>query len=61
MQEKDKFEESRRHLALEVLITLAETASGMVRKAAKKYLNRLGKTFEPICKHKTILFSSSIT
>ncbi len=46
MQEKDKFEESRRHLALEVLITLAETASGMVRKVAKKYLNRLGKTFE---------------
>ena len=44
MQEKDKFEESRRHLALEVLITLAETASGMVRKVAKKYLNRLGKT-----------------
>lgn len=42
MQEKDKFEESRRHLALEVLITLAETASGMVRKVAKKYMNRLG-------------------
>ncbi|CAF3712378.1 unnamed protein product [Adineta steineri] len=41
MQEKDKFEESRRHLALEVLITLSETASGMVRKVAKKYLNRL--------------------
>ena len=41
MQEKDKFEESRRHLALEVLITLAETAPGMVRKVAKKYLNRL--------------------
>ncbi|CAF1188329.1 unnamed protein product [Rotaria sp. Silwood1] len=41
MQEKDKFEESRRHLALEVLITLAETASGMVRKVAKKYMNRL--------------------
>jgi hypothetical protein len=48
MQEKDKFEESRRHLALEVLITLAETASGMVRKVAKKYLNRLGKNFEKI-------------
>lgn len=43
MQEKDKFEESRRHLALEVLITLSETASGMVRKVAKKYLNRLGR------------------
>ena len=43
MQEKNKFEESRRHLALEVLITLAETASGMVRKIAKKYMNRLGK------------------
>jgi hypothetical protein len=43
MQEKDKFEESRRHLALEVLVTLAETASGMVRKVAKKYMPRLGK------------------
>lgn len=43
MQEKDKFEESRRHLALEVLITLSETASAMVRKVAKKYMNRLGK------------------
>ncbi|CAF1129300.1 unnamed protein product [Rotaria sordida] len=41
MQEKDKFEESRRHLALEVLITLSETASGMVRKVAKKYMTRL--------------------
>ncbi len=64
MQEKDKFEESRRHLALEVLITLAETASGMVRKVAKKYLNRLGKIFElknVNFKHKTIVFSSSIT
>jgi len=48
MQEKDKFEESRRHLALEVLITLAETASGMVRKVAKKYLNRLGKNLKKI-------------
>lgn len=46
MQEKDKFEESRRHLALEVLITLSETASGMVRKVAKKYLNRLGRQFD---------------
>lgn len=45
MQEKDKFEESRRHLALEVLITLSETASAMVRKVAKKYLNRLGEVF----------------
>ncbi len=54
MQEKDKFEESRRHLALEVLITLAETASGMVRKVAKKYLNRLGKRTSNI--NKTIYF-----
>jgi hypothetical protein len=43
MQQKDEFEESRRHLALEVLVTLSETASGMVRKVAKKYMNRLGK------------------
>jgi hypothetical protein len=43
MLEKEKFEESRRHLALEVLVTLSETASGMVRKVAKKYMNRLGK------------------
>ena len=43
MQEKDKFEESRRHLALEVLITLSETASAMVRKVAKKYMGRLSK------------------
>ena len=43
MQQKDDFEESRRHLALEVLVTLSETASGMVRKVAKKYMNRLGK------------------
>ncbi|CAF3533119.1 unnamed protein product [Rotaria sp. Silwood1] len=41
MQQKDEFEESRRHLALEVLVTLSETASGMVRKVAKKYMNRL--------------------
>ena len=43
MQQKDEFEESRRHLALEVLVTLSETASAMVRKVAKKYMNRLGK------------------
>jgi hypothetical protein len=43
MQQKDDFEESRRHLALEVLVTLSETASAMVRKVAKKYMNRLGK------------------
>ena len=43
MQEKDKFEESRRHLALEVLVTLSETASAMVRKVAKKYMTKLGK------------------
>lgn len=43
MQQKDEFEESRRHLALEVLVTLAETASAMVRKVAKKYMNKLGK------------------
>jgi hypothetical protein len=55
MQEKDKFEESRRHLALEVLITLAETASGMVRKVAKKYLNRLGKNSQ---ENKNILFQN---
>ena len=42
MQQKDDFDESRRHLALEVLVTLSETASGMVRKVAKKYMNRLG-------------------
>ena len=41
MQQKDEFEESRRHLALEVLVTLSETASGMVRKVAKKFMNRL--------------------
>ncbi|CAF3171888.1 unnamed protein product [Rotaria socialis] len=41
MQQKDEFEESRRHLALEVLVTLSETASGMVRKVSKKYMNRL--------------------
>ena len=43
MQQKDEFEESRRHLALEVLVTLSETASGMVRKVSKKYMTRLGK------------------
>ncbi len=62
MQEKDKFEESRRHLALEVLVTLAETASGMVRKVAKKYMNRLSKIL--IMKNKFqifFFFSSSIT
>lgn len=41
MQQTDDFEESRRHLALEVLITLSETSSAMVRKVAKKYLPRL--------------------
>jgi hypothetical protein len=62
MQEKEKFEESRRHLALEVLVTLAETASGMVRKVAKKYMNRLSKIL--IMKNKfqiLFFFSSSIT
>ena len=44
MQQKDEFEESRRHLALEVLVTLSETSSGMVRKVAKKYMNRLGRS-----------------
>ncbi len=29
---------SRKHLALEVLVTLAENASGMVRKNASKYI-----------------------
>lgn len=64
MQEKDKFEESRRHLALEVLITLSETASAMVRKVAKKYLNRLGKTkrklFTRISFVNEFIFSSTI-
>ncbi|CAF1354053.1 unnamed protein product [Adineta ricciae] len=41
MEQKDDFEESRRHLALEVLVTLSETASAMVRKVAKKYMNKL--------------------
>jgi hypothetical protein len=64
MQEKDKFEESRRHLALEVLITLSETASAMVRKIAKKYLTRLSK--QPFIKFHSKkrsfrFFSSSIT
>lgn len=44
MQQKEEFEESRRHLALEVLVTLSETSSAMVRKVAKKYLPRLGQT-----------------
>lgn len=44
MQEKDEFEESRRHLALEVLVTLSETSSAVVRKLAKKYMPKLGKT-----------------
>jgi hypothetical protein len=58
MQEKDKFEESRRHLALEVLITLAETASGMVRKVAKKYMPRLSKNSpKKKTKQLNILFS----
>jgi hypothetical protein len=43
MKKKDELEESRRHLALEVLMTLSETASGMVRKVKKQYLNELGK------------------
>ena len=43
MKRKDVFEESRRHLALEVLITLCETASGMVRQVKEQYLNELGK------------------
>ena len=43
MEQKDDFEESRRHLALEVLVTLSETASAMVRKVAKKYMTKLGK------------------
>jgi hypothetical protein len=29
---------SRKHLALEVIVTLAENASGMVRKNASKYI-----------------------
>jgi len=41
IQQKEEFEESRRHLALEVLVTLSETASAMVRKISKKYLNQL--------------------
>ncbi|CAF3991428.1 unnamed protein product, partial [Rotaria sp. Silwood1] len=43
IKKKGEFEESRRHLALEVLITLSETASGMVRKVKKQYLDELGK------------------
>jgi importin-5 len=34
---------SRKHLALEVIVTLAENASGMVRKNAAKYIPLLGK------------------
>lgn len=34
---------SRKHLALEVLVTLAENASGMVRKNASKYIPLIGK------------------
>lgn len=60
MQEKEKFEESRRHLALEVLITLSETASAMVRKVAKKYLNRLGTISLLHLLHFSLSFSSSI-
>ncbi|CAF3471379.1 unnamed protein product [Rotaria sp. Silwood1] len=41
IKKKGEFEESRRHLALEVLITLSETASGMVRKVKKQYLDEL--------------------
>ena len=33
---------SRKHLALEVLVTLAENASGMVRKNASKYIPLIG-------------------
>ena len=33
---------SRKHLALEVIVTLAENASGMVRKNAAKYIPVIG-------------------
>ncbi len=33
---------SRKHLALEVIVTLAENASGMVRKNAAKYIPLIG-------------------
>ncbi|CAF1396582.1 unnamed protein product [Didymodactylos carnosus] len=39
--QNENFEEARRHLALEVLVTLSETASGMVRKVARKFMGRL--------------------
>lgn len=34
---------SRKHLALEVIVTLAENASGMIRKNAAKYIPMIGK------------------
>ena len=34
---------SRKHLALEVIVTLAENASGMVRKNSAKYVPLIGK------------------
>ena len=34
---------TRKHLALEVLVTLAENASGMVRKNCSKYISLLSK------------------
>ena len=37
-KKKDEFEAPRRDLALEILITLSETASEMVRKVKKQYL-----------------------
>ena len=36
---------SRKHLALEVIVTLAENASGMVRKNSSKYIPLIGKQF----------------
>ena len=33
---------SRKHLALEVIVTLAENASGMIRKNAAKYIPMIG-------------------
>jgi hypothetical protein len=35
--------QSRKHLALEVIVTLAENASGMIRKNATKYIPMIGK------------------
>ena len=63
MQEKDEFEESRRHLALEVLVTLSETSSAMVRKLAKKYMPKLGEaTTKDFELHLSVaVLSSSIT